>query len=102
MFLVLWSLGLNTARPLTIFDNKCQLIHNKLIFFFKKPVHSVDGNSLAIDSVSRRHIGAYFCIASNGVPPSISKRIELRVQCKLIILDQLLRTPLGTLAFYYI
>lgn len=27
-------------------------------------------------------MGAYLCIASNGVPPSISKRVELRVQCK--------------------
>ncbi len=48
-------------------------------------VPSVDGNSLTIDSVSRKHIGAYFCIASNGVPPSISKRIELRVQCRILI-----------------
>ena len=32
---------------------------------------------------SRAHVGEYLCIASNGVPPSISKRIVLRVQCKL-------------------
>lgn len=25
---------------------------------------------------------AYLCVASNGVPPSISKRVQLRVQCK--------------------
>ncbi|KAJ9591909.1 hypothetical protein L9F63_001511, partial [Diploptera punctata] len=30
--------------------------------------------------VSRLHMGAYLCIASNGVPPSISKRVVLRVQ----------------------
>lgn len=62
-----------TMTLLIIFGNDC---------FISFSVHSVDGNSLSIDSVSRRHIGAYFCIASNGVPPSISKRIELRVQCE--------------------
>ena len=43
---------------------------------------SVSGSSLVFDSVGRRHIGSYLCIASNGVPPSISKRVDLRVQCK--------------------
>ena len=37
------------------------------------------------DSVGRRHIGSYLCIASNGVPPSISKRVDLRVQCEHIL-----------------
>lgn len=27
-------------------------------------------------------MAAYLCVASNGVPPSISKRVQLRVQCK--------------------
>ena len=44
--------------------------------------NSVAGNWFSISSVSRTHIGAYFCIASNNVPPSVSKRIELKVQCK--------------------
>lgn len=43
-------------------------------------VPSVDGNHLEIPRVSRIHIGAYFCIASNNIPPSVSKRIELKVQ----------------------
>merc|ERR1712079_777723 len=29
---------------------------------------------------SRAQIGEYLCIASNGIPPSMSKRIVLRVQ----------------------
>lgn len=29
-------------------------------------------------------MGAYLCIASNGVQPSVSKRIMLNVHCKLI------------------
>ncbi|XP_039292153.1 lachesin isoform X5 [Nilaparvata lugens] len=44
------------------------------------PVNVVDGEVLHITKVSRLHMGAYLCIASNGVPPSISKRVELRVQ----------------------
>ena len=27
-------------------------------------------------------MGAYLCIASNDVPPAVSKRIYLHVQCK--------------------
>ncbi|XP_063368927.1 lachesin-like isoform X2 [Cydia amplana] len=43
-------------------------------------VSVVDGETLTIGKVSRLHMGAYLCIASNGVPPSISKRIMLMVQ----------------------
>lgn len=42
----------------------------------------VDGELLKINKVSRLHMAAYLCVAANGVPPSISKRIQLRVQCK--------------------
>ncbi len=45
-------------------------------------VVSVEGNSLAIPSATRVHIGTYYCIASNGVPPTKSKSIRLRVQCE--------------------
>ncbi|BES91932.1 Immunoglobulin V-set domain [Nesidiocoris tenuis] len=43
-------------------------------------VNVVDGEVLTIRKVSRLHMGAYLCIASNGVPPSISRRVFLRVQ----------------------
>ena len=43
---------------------------------------SISATSLVFDSVGRGHIGSYMCIASNGVPPSVSKRVDLRVQCK--------------------
>lgn len=45
-------------------------------------VNAVDGELLHINKVSRLHMTAYLCVASNGVPPSISKRVQLRVQCK--------------------
>ncbi len=42
----------------------------------------MEGNSLVIPNAGRVHIGYYYCIASNGVPPTKSKSIRLRVQCK--------------------
>lgn len=45
-------------------------------------VNVVDGEVLFITKVSRLHMAVYLCIASNGVPPSISKRVQLRVQCE--------------------
>ncbi|CAG4945229.1 unnamed protein product [Colias eurytheme] len=40
---------------------------------------SVNGAVLHLVKVSRLHMGAYLCIASNGVPPSVSKRVMLVV-----------------------
>ncbi|XP_053691699.1 lachesin-like [Sabethes cyaneus] len=42
-------------------------------------VSSVEGSSFSIPKVNRLHMGAYLCIASNGVPPSVSKRVMLIV-----------------------
>ncbi|XP_066902921.1 lachesin isoform X2 [Halyomorpha halys] len=42
-------------------------------------VACIDGPSFNITKVNRLHMGAYLCIASNGVPPSVSKRISLIV-----------------------
>lgn len=53
-------------------------IHSLYVF----AVNVVDGELLYITKVSRLHMAAYLCVASNGVPPSISKRVHLRVQCK--------------------
>lgn len=62
----------------------------KLIFHLPTPsiffsVASANGPTLNITKVKRDHMGPYLCIASNGVPPSISKRIMLIVQCKCIL-----------------
>ncbi|CAH0553154.1 unnamed protein product, partial [Brassicogethes aeneus] len=42
-------------------------------------VPSVDGMIFNISKVNRLHMGPYLCIASNGIPPSVSKRIMLIV-----------------------
>ncbi|KAL3242454.1 hypothetical protein MRX96_021121 [Rhipicephalus microplus] len=49
------------------------------IAFGREKVSSVKGTWLNITKVSRLHMSAYLCIASNGVLPSVSKRIILEV-----------------------
>lgn len=43
---------------------------------------NLTGETLQIYRVTRVHMGAYLCIAYNGVPPSVSRRILLHVHCK--------------------
>lgn len=45
-----------------------------------------EGETLELTKISRLEMGAYLCIASNGVPPSVSKRIKLSVDCKSVSL----------------
>ncbi|MPC31311.1 Contactin-3 [Portunus trituberculatus] len=40
----------------------------------------VEGETLLLTKVSRLQMGSYLCIASNGIPPSVSKRAHLKVQ----------------------
>ncbi|XP_018347491.1 PREDICTED: neurotrimin-like [Trachymyrmex septentrionalis] len=40
---------------------------------------SIVGPELEITRITRLHMGPYLCIASNGVPPTVSKRILLTV-----------------------
>ncbi|XP_023244585.1 lachesin-like isoform X1 [Centruroides sculpturatus] len=56
-----------------------------------------DGEFLNITRVSRLHMGAYLCIASNGVPPSVSRRIMLHVDFPPVmwIPNQLVGAPMG-------
>ena len=43
----------------------------------------MSGPILKLWKVSRMDMGAYMCIARNGVPPAVSKRIELGIDCKM-------------------
>lgn len=45
-------------------------------------VKQVEGERLVLQQVLRTDMGGYLCIASNGVPPTISKRYEVQVNCK--------------------
>ncbi|KAI8424402.1 hypothetical protein MSG28_002917 [Choristoneura fumiferana] len=61
-------------------------------------VSSLEGPVLNISRVSRQHAGAYLCIASNGVPPTVSKRILLTVEFPPVITirNQLVGAALGS------
>jgi hypothetical protein len=45
-------------------------------------VQTVEGTELELNGLSRSDMGAYLCIASNGIPPQVSKRIMVHIHCK--------------------
>lgn len=75
------------------------------LLLLKKPgnreirkAESFMGTSLKLVRLERRQMGTYLCIASNDVPPAVSKRITLSVQFAPMVHapSQLLGTPLGS------
>lgn len=42
----------------------------------------MEGNVLHLYKVSRLDMGAYMCIATNGIPPTVSKTVRLGIDCK--------------------
>ncbi|KAK5638410.1 hypothetical protein RI129_012705 [Pyrocoelia pectoralis] len=61
-------------------------------------VDTYSGPKLNLLRIDRRQMGAYLCIASNDVPPAVSKRIVLNVKFPPIVKvpNQLVGTPLNT------
>ncbi|XP_076177114.1 lachesin [Ptiloglossa arizonensis] len=59
---------------------------------------TVEGETLTLSKVTRSEMGAYLCIASNGVPPSVSKRMMLHVHFHPMVQvpNQLVGAPIGT------
>ena len=49
-------------------------------FFFS--VDRVENKTLALHKVTRSQMGSYLCIATNGYPPAVSKKVQLKVNCK--------------------
>ena len=46
-------------------------------------VKRYEGTTLLIPKVTPKDLGAYLCIATNGVSPARSKRVFVYVQCKI-------------------
>ncbi|XP_049766338.1 lachesin-like [Schistocerca cancellata] len=59
---------------------------------------TVNGDELRLSRLDRRQMAAYLCIASNDVPPAVSKRITLNVNFSPVVKvpNQLVGAPLGT------
>lgn len=49
--------------------------------FIRCLVFTIKGSKLMLQQANRNQMGAYLCIATNGIPPSVSKRITLVVNC---------------------
>lgn len=47
-----------------------------------KAARTFEGEQLHLRGIQRQEMGSYLCIASNGVPPSVSKRYYVNVRCK--------------------
>ena len=68
-----------------IYIEKFNLIMVSLILVFPHR-----GEVLRLHKVRRRDMGAFMCIASNNVPPTVSRRVSLSVNCKYISLRLML------------
>ncbi|XP_054005295.1 lachesin-like isoform X1 [Hylaeus anthracinus] len=62
----------------------------------KMPLY--DGEQLNLTRITRNEMGAYLCIATNGVPPTVSKRITVDVEFSPMIFvpNQLIGAPIDT------
>ena len=50
-------------------------------------MNRVEGPVLELQKVRRGEAGSYLCIASNGHPPTVSRRLQLDVKCKTLVLN---------------
>ncbi|XP_059470073.1 lachesin-like [Neocloeon triangulifer] len=64
----------------------------------KQVVRTVEGEVLLLTNVVRSDMGNYLCIASNGVPPSVSRRFAVNVHFHPMIKvsNQLVAAPAGS------
>ena len=62
-----------------------QILFLSLSVFRSFAVSEWEGEILELTRISRLDMGAYLCIASNGVPPTVSKRIKVSVDCKYAV-----------------
>ncbi|KAF9823987.1 hypothetical protein SFRURICE_020253, partial [Spodoptera frugiperda] len=61
-------------------------------------VDSHRGETLELAHVQRTDMGAYYCIASNGIPPTVSRRYHVEVHFipQVKVTNQLVGAPLGS------
>ncbi|KYM91883.1 Lachesin [Atta colombica] len=64
----------------------------------KRTARTFEGEQLHLRGIQRQEMGSYLCIASNGVPPSVSKRYYVNVRFKPLIKvsNQLVAAPVDS------
>ncbi|XP_045137717.1 lachesin-like isoform X4 [Portunus trituberculatus] len=64
----------------------------------KNEVQTWEGSELILERVTRDDMGAYLCIASNEIPPAVSKRMVVQVHFHPVVRipNQLVGAPVGT------
>ena len=67
--------------PLRVYISDNNLNSN---VFLPISVSRVDGPVLELHKVRRSEAGSYLCIASNGHPPTVSRRVQLDIKCRLV------------------
>ena len=50
--------------------------------FYFSALEGIEGTELVLSKLARADGGAYLCIAQNGVPSPVSKRIMVHVHCE--------------------
>lgn len=65
-------------------EGRAILFNENSIYFppLYTKVSEWDNETLELSKISRLDMGAYLCIAANGVPPTVSKRIKVSVDCE--------------------
>merc|ERR1719319_1706704 len=56
-----------------------------LLLFLFISVDRVENKTLELQKVTRSQMGSYLCIATNGYPPAVSKKINLKVNFRPVI-----------------
>ncbi|XP_053972359.1 lachesin-like isoform X2 [Hylaeus volcanicus] len=79
-------------------EDGAEIISRAALTGGKTKIAIAQGETLNLSKVTRSEMGAYLCIASNGVPPSVSKRMMLHVHFHPMVQvpNQLVGTPIGT------
>lgn len=75
------NLSTRILRGARVFNELRRLIHFHNLAFCSA-AGTAEGETLVFQKVTRSEMGVYLCIASNGVPPSVLKRIGVSVTCE--------------------
>ncbi|XP_076276696.1 lachesin isoform X2 [Lasioglossum baleicum] len=77
--------GSSSGAAQTVFPQNLNSNRNNLTKRIFHTVKSYEGEQLHLTGILRQEMGSYLCIASNRVPPTVSKRYYVNVRFKPLI-----------------